>query len=143
VYLDTLLYVNFRFLIRPLMALAILAGAIVVGFGVPLVWLWIGAKIQGVSGVTHMTKSTALAMFPGVAITYAMILHVAARARASRLAGSGVAPPPRRMSWNRSMRDDPHDREPPTALERMFIVAASFATIACLIWFFAYAKSPI
>jgi hypothetical protein len=124
-------------------ALGIVAGAVVVGLGVPALWLWVGAKIQGVSGVTHMTKSTALAMFPGIAITYAMILHAFGRARAAKLAASGVAPPPRRMSWNRSMRDNPYDNDPPTALERLFIVAASVATVVYLIWFFLYAGSPI
>jgi hypothetical protein len=132
-----------RFVLGAARAVAIFAGAVVVGFGVPLAWLWIGSKIQGTSGVTHMTKSTALAMFPGIAITYAMILHAVARARTARLVASGATPPPRRQSWNRSMRDDPHDSEPPTALERLFIVAASLATIACLAWFFLYAKSPI
>ena len=121
----------------------IVLGALLVGFGVPLVWLWVGAQIQGVSEVTHMTTSTALAMFPGIAITYAIIVHAISRARMARLVASGApGPPPRRQSWNRSMRDDPHDGDPPTSLERLFILAASLATIVFLAWFFLYAKAP-
>lgn len=142
-YLDTLLYVTdlIKSVVR---TLGIVVGALIVGFGVPLAWLWLGAKIQGTSGVTHMTKTTALAMFPGIAITYAMIVHAISRARMARLVASGAAgPPPRRQSWNRSMRDDPHDGDSATALERLFILAASLATIAFMIWFFLYAKAPI
>ena len=42
----------------------------VIGFGIPLLWLLIAAEIQGAAGITRMTKETAVAVFPGIVISY-------------------------------------------------------------------------
>jgi hypothetical protein len=132
----------FDFLKISLRSVLIFIGALAVGFAIPLAWLWIGAQLQGASGVTHMTKTTAIAMFPGIAISYAILLHFISRLRERRVETAGAAPRPRRYSWNRSMRDEP-EMESATPLEKMFITAAVIVTLAFEVWFFAFARSPI
>jgi hypothetical protein len=124
------------------LAVLVFVGAIAVGFAIPLAWLWVGAKIQGTSGVTHMTKTTALALFPGIAISYALLLNLVSRVRAHLVDEAGAAPPPRRYSWNRS-RDEQIETEPATPMEKLFITAAVIVTLAFEVWFFLFAGSPI
>ncbi len=82
-----------------------------------------------------------MAMFPGIAISYALLLNLVTRVRA-RDEPDGLAPPPRRYSWNRS-RDEQVSTEPATAMEKVFITAAVIATLAFEVWFFMFARSPV
>jgi hypothetical protein len=129
-----------------LLAIPFTLAVLVVGFGTPLLWLLIGAKIQGASGVTHMTTETAIAVYPGVAVTYAFVGYLAAEF-AARLRGGAVpqARHPRAPShpWLRAMSDEPESVTPPTGLEKIFILAAGSLTIAFTVWFFAWAGSPL
>jgi hypothetical protein len=118
------------------------AGAVLVGVGVPLLWVWIGSMIQGARGATQVEFRTALAMTVGIVFTYGVVLYVAGwlQGRADK-----TMPPPVRYPWNRSMRDEPY--RPGTnklsPIEAAFVIAASVATIALLVWFFAFAGSPL
>jgi hypothetical protein len=124
------------------LAVLIFVGAIAVGFAIPLGWLWIGAKLQGTSGVTHMTKTTAIAMFPGIAISYVLLLRLVSGVRAHLVGEAAAALPPRRYSWNRS-RDEQIETEPATPMEKLFITAAVIVTLAFEVWFFLFAGPPI
>jgi len=118
------------------------AGAAIVGAGVPLLWVWIGSQIQGARGATGVEASTALAMVVGILATYAVVLYVAGWIQGHN---DETLPPPVRYPWNRSMRDEPY--RPGTGklspIEASFVIAAIVATIAMLIWFFAFAGSPL
>lgn len=118
------------------------AGAAIVGAGVPLLWVWIGSQIQGARGATGVEASTALAMVVGILATYAVVLYVAGWIQGR---GDDSLPPPVRYPWNRSMRDEPY--RPGTTklspIEAAFVIAAVAATIAMLVWFFAFAGSPL
>lgn len=117
-------------------------GAALVGAGVPLLWVWIGSIIQGARGATTVEVDTALAMIVGIVFTYGLVLFIAAWLQGR---SDDTRPPPVRYPWNRSMRDEPY--RPGTGklspIEAAFVIAAVVASIAMLIWFFAYAGSPL
>jgi hypothetical protein len=120
------------------------AAAILVGAGVPLLWVWIGSLIQGSRGSQAVEASTAVAIMVGILVTYVVILLIAGAIQA-RLSGPAEKRPPTRYPWNRSMRDEPY--RPGTAklspVEAVFVGTAIVASIAMLIWFFAFAGSPL
>jgi hypothetical protein len=117
-------------------------GAVLVGAGVPLLWVWIGSMIQGARGATDVEFSTALAMIVGIVFTYGAILYFAAWLQGR---SDETRPPPVRYPWNRSMRDEPYrpGTKKLSPIEAAFVIAAVAATIAMMIWFFAYAGSPL
>jgi hypothetical protein len=52
---------------------------------------------------------------------------------------------PVRYPWNRSMRDEPYrpGTQKLTPVEAVFVGTAIVASIAMLVWFFAFAGSPL
>jgi len=120
-----------------------IAGVIVIGAGVPLLWIWIGSLIQGARGAQTVEAATAAAIIVGIVSTYAVVLFVAGwiQGRGQQAAGA----PPVRYPWNRSMRDAPYrpGTSKLTPIETVFVLTAVIATVAMLIWFFAVAGSPL
>ena len=118
------------------------AAAIVVGAGVPLFWIWIGSLLQGARGAQGVEASTAIIMLLGILISYTVVLMIAGAIQAR---GEGSQRPPTRYPWMRSMRDEPYrpgaDKLSP--VEAVFVGTAIVASIAMLIWFFAFAGSPL
>lgn len=116
--------------------------AALVAAGVPLLWIWIGSQIQAARGATGVEGTTALAMVVGIVFTYGVVLYIAGwiQGRADK-----SLPPPVRYPWNRSMRDEPYrpGTKKLSPVEASFVIAAVAATIAMLIWFFAFAGSPL
>jgi hypothetical protein len=122
-----------------------LAGAVVVGVGVPLLWLWIGSMIQTGRGTTQLEVSTAAAVMVGTIVTYVALLFVAGWAQ-NRIAGSsGEVRPASRYPWLRSMRDEPYrpGARKLTQLEAIFVTTAVLASVGMLVWFFFFAGSPL
>jgi hypothetical protein len=117
-----------------------LAGAVVIGFGVPLFWIWVASVAAG--GDRTVTTSLALFTAIGVIGTYWVLLLVAAWLRGRLLveSGSGI----RRQSWNRSMRDEPFrpGRGKSDPIERIFVAAAILGFVAFEVWFALFAGSP-
>jgi hypothetical protein len=122
-----------------------LIGALVIGLGIPYFWIWVGSKIQGGADQLSMTSQTAIAVFPGIVITYVLVLVVFGWFQSKWLAATGRKPqdnwPVRRSSWNRSMRDSPHQPEKLTPIEAMFVVTALLAGALYIVWFFLFAGS--
>jgi len=120
-----------------------IAAAVVVGAGVPLLWVWIGSLIQSSRGAANVEPSTAVVMVVGIVVSYAVVLVIAAAIQA-RGDDDDQRPPPR-YPWNRSMRDEPY--RPGTSrlspVEAVFVGTAVVASIAMMIWFFAFAGSPL
>ena len=118
------------------------AAAIVVGAGVPLFWIWIGSLLQGARGAQGVEASTAIIMLLGILISYTVVLMIAGAIQAR---GEGSQRPPTRYPWMRSMSDEPYrpgaDKLSP--VEAVFVGTAIVASIAMLIWFFAFAGSPL
>jgi hypothetical protein len=117
--------------------------AILVGAGVPLLWVWIGSLIQSSRGASNVEPTTAVVMVIGILITYVVVLAIASAIQ-SRGDDQEQGPQPR-YPWNRSMRDEPY--RPGTGklspVEAVFVGTAVVASIAMLIWFFAFAGSPL
>jgi hypothetical protein len=120
-----------------------IAAAVVIGAGVPLFWIWVGSQIQGSRGAQHVEGSTAAILFVGILASYAIILMIAGAIQARGEAEEERAPV--RYPWNRSMRDAPY--KPGTGklspVEAVFVGTAIVASIGMLIWFFAFAGSPL
>jgi hypothetical protein len=120
-----------------------IAAAIVIGAGVPLLWIWIGSLIQSSRGAQHVEGSTAAILVVGILGTYVVILLIAGVIQGR--SGRGEERPPTRYPWNRSMRDEPYrpGTGKLTPVEAVFVGTAVVASIAMVIWFFALAGSPL
>jgi hypothetical protein len=120
-----------------------IVAAALIGAGVPFLWIWIGSLIQGSRGAQHVEGSTAAIVFVGILATYVVVLMIAGAIQARGQAEEEQAPV--RYPWNRSMRDSPY--RPGTAklspVEAVFVGTAIVASVAMLIWFFAFAGSPL
>ncbi len=122
--------------------LEIIAAA-VIGAGVPLAWIWIGSLIQASRGTDHVEGSTAAILFVGILATYVVVLMIAGAIQARSEAAEEKAPA--RYPWNRSMRDEPYrpGTQKLSPVEAVFVGTAVVASIGMLIWFFAFAGSPL
>jgi hypothetical protein len=120
-----------------------IVAAVAIGAGVPLLWIWIGSLIQGSRGAQHVEGSTAAILFVGIVASYMIILMIAGAIQARGEAEEERAPA--RYPWNRSMRDEPYrpGTSKLTPVEAVFVGTAIVASIGMLIWFFAFAGSPL
>ena len=120
-----------------------IAAAVLIGAGVPLLWIWIGSLIQGSRGAQHVEGSTAAILIVGILVTYIVILMIAAAIQGRDSDDEDHAPA--RYPWNRSMRDEPYKPGSGklTPVEAVFVGTAVVASIAMVIWFFALAGSPL
>jgi hypothetical protein len=120
-----------------------LVGALLIGFGVPLLWIFIASQFYGKTGA--VTGPVAVFIGTGILVSYYGLLLIASWIRA-RLLQRGTAAYGRgaRDPWNRSMRDTPykpgHQRSDP--VERLFIATALVSLVAFLIWFAFFAGAP-
>jgi multisubunit Na+/H+ antiporter MnhC subunit len=118
-----------------------LVGALVIGFGVPLFWIFIASQFYGRTGAVN--GPVAAFIGTGILVSYYGLLLIASwvRARMLRRHPEGRG---QRASWNRSMRDTPyrpgHERSDP--VERLFIATAIVSLIAFLVWFAFFAGAP-
>lgn len=119
-----------------------LVGALIIGFGVPLFWIFIASQFYGKTGAVN--GPVAVFIGTGILVSYYGLLVIASWLRARMLRRHAQARRDQRSSWNRSMRDTPfqpgHDRSDP--IERLFIATAVVSLIAFLIWFAFFAGAP-
>jgi hypothetical protein len=110
-----------------------LIGACLIGFGVPLTWIWIASQLYNKTGAVN--GSIAAFIGTGILLSYWGILLVASWVR-RRLLGGTLEPEPRRSSWNRSMRDTQYGpgRNQSDPIERLFVVTAIISLIAFAVW---------
>jgi hypothetical protein len=119
-----------------------LVGACLIGFGVPLLWIWIASTLYHKPGA--VTGSVAAFLFTGIVVTYWGVLLLGSWVR-GRLLGRGVEPGSvRRQSWNRSMRDTTYragiqDSDP---IERLFVITAIVSLVGLAIWWAFFAGPP-
>jgi hypothetical protein len=119
-----------------------LIGALLIGFGVPLFWIFIASQFYGKTGAVN--GPVAVFIGTGILVSYYGLLLIASwiRARLLRREAQGRRGP--RDPWNRSMRDTPyrpgqHRSDP---VERLFVATAIVSLIAFLIWFAFFAGAP-
>jgi hypothetical protein len=122
-----------------------LIGALLIGFGVPLFWIFIASQFYGKTGAVN--GQVAAFIGTGILVSYYGLLLIASYARARLLrrqfgrGGRGG----HRDPWNRSMRDTPykpgeHQSDP---VERLFVATAIVSMIGFLVWFAFFAGSPV
>jgi multisubunit Na+/H+ antiporter MnhC subunit len=119
-----------------------LLGAILIGFGVPLLWIFIASHLYDKTGA--VTGSVAAFIGTGILVSYWGLLLIASWIRARILQGAPGARGGARDPWNRSMRDTPyrpgHHRSDP--IERLFVTTAIVSLIGFAIWFAFFAGAP-
>ena len=111
--------------------------------GVPLFWVFVASKLAG----SDPDINVALALFitTGILVTYWAALLIALTARPRWVGEEERKRKVRRMSWNRSFRDEPyrpgdHKSDP---VERLFIISAVLGIVAFEVSFFFFAGSPL
>lgn len=130
-------------LLRGSGSLAGLVAALAVAIGIPLAWIWIASQLAG--NERDLTPSLAILIAIGIVVSYGLALVVGSRLRRHWVGESEERARHRRMSWNRSFRDEPMraaDRGS-DPIERIFVTVAVLAIIAFEIWFFFFAGSPL
>ena len=118
--------------------------AALIGVGVPLFWIWIGSQISDSRGAQGVEASTAIVIMFGIIVNYIAVVIVAAAIQA-RLEPEERGPRHTRHPWLRSLRDEPYrpGQARLSPVEAVFVGTAIVASIAMLIWFFAFAGSPL
>lgn len=117
-----------------------------IGFGVPLAWIWIGSQLQGDSGATTTSFSVAMAILFGIIASYVVLLYLAGIVMAlveSRGDQTEVTP---RAPWMRGQTETRPASGRQTAIdgvERLFVVTTIVVTVAFWAWFAFKAGSPL
>lgn len=119
--------------------------AVVIGFGVPLLWIWIGSQLQGDTGATNVDFSVAMAVLFGIIFTYVLLLYLAGVVMHRFDRAAAERPVTARAPWMRGMTDT---RQRPGAnsmssVERVFVVTTMLVTAAFWLWFAFKAGSPL
>ncbi len=118
-----------------------LLGACLIGFGVPLLWIYLASQLYGKPGAVN--GSVAIFIGTGILVSYWGLLLLASWVR-GRLLGRGEEPGRRRASWNRSMRDTPYrpGQNETDPIERLFVATAIISLIGFAVWFAFFAGAP-
>jgi hypothetical protein len=126
--------------------IATFVASALIGFGIPLGWIWIGSQLQGESGATTTSFSVAMAILFGIIGSYVLLLYLAGVVMAyfeSRGGGGEIAP---RAPWMRGQTETRPMAARRTAIdnvERLFIVTTIVVTVAFWLWFAFEAGSPL
>ncbi len=130
---------------RAAMAAATAFLAINLWTGAPLLSLWVGSRVVGGSVLSMAAVFVVVGVLATLVFTMALALGWL-NASYNRLTGrrSGSV----RLAWLRSWNDDEgadlEDQDLGTsALERIVMASVYVAVIALLVWFFAFAGSPL
>jgi hypothetical protein len=121
-----------------------LVGALLIGFGVPLFWIFVASQFYGKTGAVN--GPVAAFIGTGILVSYYGLLLIASwvRARLLRREAGRAGRLTGRDPWNRSMRDTPykpgdHRSDP---VERLFVATAIVSLIAFFVWFAFFAGAP-
>jgi hypothetical protein len=125
-----------KYLLLPVKALGFAAGVLLLGIGVPLLWVFIASKLSDT--FLKVPLLPLLVMVSGLFVTYMLLASVVARFDKERAAMG-----PARMSWNRSLGAERNPNNPTTKWERVFITTALVMTFLFEIWFFVFAGSSL
>jgi hypothetical protein len=118
----------------------IAVGALV-AVAVPGFWIWLASEIAGTE--RELTPSLAVFIATGIVVSYWLALLVGGWIRGRVTDEEQERARVRRMSWNRSFREDAHPKARTDPIEVAFVVIAVLAVIAFEIWFFFFAGSPL
>lgn len=127
--------------------LATVVAAVIIGFGVPLGWVWIGSQMQTSSGASTVNFSVAMVILFGIIITYVLLLYLAGIVMAifGPRYEEGSSPQGPRAPWMRGMTDTRQLKQGSAmgGIERLFVVTTMIVTVAFWAWFAFKAGSPL
>lgn len=120
-------------------------GAALIGFGIPLGWVWIGSQLEGGSGASNTSFSVAMAILFGIILSYVAVLYLAGVAMAFLDHGNQRGPATSKSPWMRGQSDtrQANRRETVNSIERIFIITTITVTVAFWLWFAFKAGSPL
>lgn len=125
-----------KYALVPVKAVGFVLGVLLLGVGVPLLWVFIASKLSDT--FLKVPLLPLLVMVTGLFISYLAIASVVARFDKERAAMG-----PARMSWNRSLSAERNPESKTTQWERVFITTCIVMTILFEIWFFVFAGSSL
>ena len=125
-----------KYALVPMKAVGFVLGVLLLGVGVPLLWVFIASKLSDT--FLKVPLLPLLVMVTGLFISYLAIASVVARFDKERAAMG-----PARMSWNRSLSAERNPESKTTQWERVFITTCIVMTILFEIWFFVFAGSSL
>ena len=125
-----------KYALLPIKAAGFVIGVLLLGIGVPLVWVFIASKLSDT--FLKVPLLPLFVMVTGLFITYMALATVVARMDKERQAMG-----PARMSWNRSLGAERKVSNPTTQWERVFITTCVVMTFLFEIWFFVFAGSSL
>jgi hypothetical protein len=119
-----------------------LVGAVLIGFGIPLFWIYVASSLYGKPGA--VTGPVAVFIGTGILVSYWGLLLVASWVRGKMLQSDQERATRKEATvWNRSMRDS-RDRVSDTdPVERLFVVTAIVSIIGFAVWFALFAGAPV
>ncbi len=121
-----------------------IAAAAVIGFGVPLAWVWIGSQLQSGEGATTVSFTVAIVILFGIIASYVAVLYIAGLVMAALERDDDEAATSR-SPWMRGMTDTRQRARRNTigAVERIFVITTILVTVAFWLWFAFEAGSPL
>ena len=127
---------------------ATVIAAVLIGFGVPLAWVWIGSQLQTSSGASTVNFSVAMVILFGIILTYVLLLYLAGIVMAffgPREGAPGGGPARARAPWMKGMTDTREIKRGSAmgGIERLFVVTTMIVTVAFWLWFAFKAGSPL
>jgi hypothetical protein len=125
-----------RYVLLPVKAAGFALGVVLLGVGVPLLWVFIASKLSDT--FLKLPLLPLLVMVAGLFATYMVLASLVARFDKERAALG-----PARASWNRSLGAERNPVNPTTKWERVFITTALVMTFLFEIWFFVFAGSSL
>ena len=125
-----------KYVMVPVKAVGFALGVLILGLGVPLLWVFIASRIADT--FLKLPLLPLFVMVAGLLVTYMGLAAVVARFDKERQSLG-----PTRMSWNKSLSADRFETSKTTQWERVFITTAIIVAILFEIWFFVFAGSSL
>ena len=125
-----------KYVLLPLKVVGFGAGVLLLGIGVPLLWVFIASKLSDT--FLKVPLLPLFVMVSGLFVTYMLLATLVARFDKERAAMG-----PARMSWNRSLSAERNQQSKTTQWERVFITTALVMTFLFEVWFFVFAGSSL
>jgi hypothetical protein len=123
-----------------LVALMVLGG-LMLWFGNPVIWLWIGSQMSETQRAS-MGPYAVVALW--IVVSTILVSLGLARIHRRYQEVSGHTPMVRvRLPWMRSVRGEEDARPEVTVLDVVVVLTALLGLLAAMVWFFALAGSPL
>lgn len=116
-------------------------GGLMLWFGNPVVWLWIGSQMSEAQRAS-MGPYAVVAL--GILVSTVLVAVALARIHRRYQEVSGYTPTVRvRVPWLRSVRGEQDSRPEVTVLDVVVVLTALLGIVVAMVWFVGFAGSPL